>query len=91
MTQKAVYKTVPLPGPVLRKRAAMAFVCLGETQFDEKVAAGELPAPIAISDTGRTKVWLRAELEAWLLSRVAKRDAALAEQPPKEKRRKAVA
>jgi predicted DNA-binding transcriptional regulator AlpA len=63
-------------GPVLmRKHQALQFVGLRNTQFDEKVATGELPAPIKISDSGRAVAWLRVELERWLEQRIMKRDA----------------
>jgi predicted DNA-binding transcriptional regulator AlpA len=65
---------------VLRKAEAMEFVGLRKTQFEEKVLNGELPAPIKISDSGRAVAWLRTELEAWLASRIEKRDKAQAKK-----------
>jgi prophage regulatory protein len=39
-----------------------------------KVAAGEFPAPIPISE--RRIAWVESEVDAWLAERAAKRDAA---------------
>jgi predicted DNA-binding transcriptional regulator AlpA len=81
LTPRAPYKLgASRPGPVLRKPEAMAFVGYGETQFDLKVANGELPQPISLADSGRSLAWLRSEMEAWLKSRIARRDAELAQQ-----------
>jgi predicted DNA-binding transcriptional regulator AlpA len=73
-------KSNEIIGPVLRRPAAMAFTGLSFTQFDELVGGGDLPPPIKISDSGRTVVWLRAELEEWLAARMAKRDLEWAER-----------
>jgi predicted DNA-binding transcriptional regulator AlpA len=74
-------KAKPEPiGPVLRRPGARAFVGLGNTQFDQYVEAGDLPAPIRITDNGRSVAWLRSELEQWLAARIAKRDAELAKK-----------
>lgn len=62
-------------GPVLRKPAAMAYTGLGQTAFDELIFSGELPPPIRISDGGRSVAWIKKELDDWLASRIAKRDA----------------
>jgi predicted DNA-binding transcriptional regulator AlpA len=64
---------------VLRKLAAMDYVGLGATVFDELVVlgvdAGGLPSPIKIHDAGRSVGWVRTELDAWLVERIAARDA----------------
>lgn len=81
LTPRAPYRLgANRPGPVLRKPEAMNFTGYGETQFEEKVANGELPQPISLADSGRSLAWLRSELEAWLASRIAQRDAELAQQ-----------
>jgi len=64
-----------LPGPVLRRPEAMAFTGLRTTQFDDYVRDGILPQPIKITPGGRTCVWLRSELEAYIAERVKARDA----------------
>jgi len=63
--------------PVLRRADAQAFTGLSDTQFEEKVANGELPQPFKVTDSGRTVAWLRKELEDWLAARVKKRDEEL--------------
>ena len=80
-------------GPVLRKPAAMAYTGLGQTQFDELSFSGELPPPIRISDGGRAVAWIKAELDAWLAERIAKRNADRleAEQKASKRRSKAAA
>lgn len=71
----AVRKTPPtIVGAVLRKHDAQVFVGLKGTAFDRKVKNGELPKPIKLSDSGKAIAWVRSELEAWLASRIAKRD-----------------
>lgn len=67
-------KTKKVAGPVMRREEAMSFVGLRDTQFDLRVATGDIPSPVKITEGGRTVVWLRSELEAWLAQRVAKRD-----------------
>jgi predicted DNA-binding transcriptional regulator AlpA len=62
----------------MRKPEAMNFTGYGETQFDFLVANGELPQPISLADSGRSLAWLRSEMDAWLQSRIAQRDAELA-------------
>lgn len=71
----SVAKTPPtIVGVVLRKPDAMKFVGLKGSAFDRKVRNGELPKPIKLSDSGKAIAWVRTELEAWLASRIAKRD-----------------
>ena len=60
---------------VVRGADARAYVGLGATQFSKYVRLGVLPQPIQLTDDGRAVAWLKTELEAWLLARVAKRDA----------------
>lgn len=67
-----------IAGPVLRRDAAMAYTGLGDTQFNDWVASGELPAPIRITDSGRSVAWIKQELDDWLAARIAKRDEELA-------------
>ncbi len=80
MTAKKVAQTGT--EPVLRKNAAMAFVGLGPTQFDDLVSRGELPPPIRIFDNGRAIAWVRAELVEWMEERIKARDASLKGKKP---------
>jgi predicted DNA-binding transcriptional regulator AlpA len=74
--------TTPTIAPVvLRSRDARAFIGLGATQFSKYVRDGVLPQPITLTDDGRAVAWIKTELEAWLLARVAKRDAGKAVRP----------
>ena len=85
LTPRSPYKLcASRPGPVLRKPEAMNFTGYGETQFDEKVANGELPQPISLADSGRSLAWLRSELEEWLKKRIAQRDAELAQRKTRQ-------
>jgi predicted DNA-binding transcriptional regulator AlpA len=88
MERKMTKRKPPQTGtePVLRKIAAMAYVGLGPSQFDDLVFAGKLPPPIRIVDGGHAVAWVRSELDDWLKERIAARDAA----PPKMKDTKLV-
>jgi predicted DNA-binding transcriptional regulator AlpA len=56
----------------------MAYVGVRDTQFDEIVKNDPtFPKPVKVSDVGRTVIWIRAELDAWLELRKQKRDADL--------------
>ncbi len=50
------------------------YVGLKRTQIDELIKAGEFPKPIPLSDTGRAKAWLEAEVLCWQNERIAKRE-----------------
>ena len=60
---------------VLRFREACAFTGYKPTQFSKYVKLGLLPQPITLTDDGRAKAWILAELQAWQAERIAKRDA----------------
>ena len=53
------------------------FVGLQRTQIDELIKAGEFPRPIPLSDTGRAVAWAEADLVAWQMRRIAKREEAV--------------
>ena len=53
----------------LDKTAAAAYVALSETTFEKLVRESDLPQGRLLS--GRRVAWLRAELDAWLISRPA--------------------
>jgi prophage regulatory protein len=61
--------------PIVRTKDAMAYSGLRKSQFYHAIEHGEFPKPIKITDSGRATAWLRSELDAWLASRVAARDA----------------
>jgi predicted DNA-binding transcriptional regulator AlpA len=42
------------------------------TTLAEKIASGEIPAPISLSDTGRAKGWFGRVIIAWQAEREAK-------------------
>jgi predicted DNA-binding transcriptional regulator AlpA len=80
MRKKAIRKPIrsrrpPYEGPrILREPAVCDFSGFRSTQLAEKIAAGEFPAPIKLSDTGRAVGWLEEELLTWREARKAKRD-----------------
>jgi predicted DNA-binding transcriptional regulator AlpA len=45
------------PYQIVRLREGRKYFGYGPTQIDEKIKSGEIPAPIALSDTGRAKGW----------------------------------
>lgn len=51
----------------LERGTAAAYCGLSETTFEKEVREGRAPKPRKLSD--RRVGWLRAELDAWLLSR----------------------
>ncbi len=59
---------------IIRERDLPQYVGLRRTQIAELIASGEFPAPIKLSDTGRSKGWLEADLIVWQRDRIAKRD-----------------
>jgi prophage regulatory protein len=62
-------------GPrILRRPEVLTFAGYGSTQLAEKIAAGEFPPPIKLSDSGRAVGWLEEELLSWREARKAKRD-----------------
>src|SRR5262249_61152316 len=62
---------------VLRERAVQARTGLKTTALNDAIARGEFPAPFYPTESGRTRVWLEAEVDAWLVSRLAQRGAEL--------------
>jgi predicted DNA-binding transcriptional regulator AlpA len=59
---------------VLREPAVQARTGLKTTALNDAIARGEFPAPFYPTDSGRTKVWLEVEVDAWLADRLAQRD-----------------
>jgi predicted DNA-binding transcriptional regulator AlpA len=60
---------------VLREPAVQARTGLKTTALNDAIERGEFPAPFYPTESGRTRVWLEAEVDAWLTSRLAQRDA----------------
>ena len=60
---------------VLREPAVQARTGLKTTALNDAIERGEFPAPFHPTESGRTRVWLEAEVDAWLVSRLAQRDA----------------
>jgi predicted DNA-binding transcriptional regulator AlpA len=61
---------------IIRERDLPQYVGLRRTQIAQLIARGEFPAPIKLSDSGRAKGWLEADLIVWQRSRLTKRDGA---------------
>jgi predicted DNA-binding transcriptional regulator AlpA len=62
-----------MPQRIYREPDVIQFTGLSRTQLKEKVATGQFPPPIRISDGGRAKAWLSDELDLWQAWRAAKR------------------
>jgi predicted DNA-binding transcriptional regulator AlpA len=45
------------PYQIIRMSEGRKYFGYGPTQIDEKIRSGEIPAPIALSDTGRARGW----------------------------------
>lgn len=56
---------------VIRASDLHKYVGLKRTQVNQMVKAGEFPPPIPVSLHGRAKVWLKSEVRAWQLRRIA--------------------
>jgi hypothetical protein len=50
------------PNQIVRFRQGRKYFGYGPTQLDLKIRAGEIPAPITLSDTGRAKGWLGQQI-----------------------------
>jgi predicted DNA-binding transcriptional regulator AlpA len=59
------------PNHIYRPCEAIHFFGYKSTQLDEKIKAGEIPAPIKLSDTGRAVGWLGSQIIEWQAKRVA--------------------
>jgi predicted DNA-binding transcriptional regulator AlpA len=46
------------------------YVGLKRTQIDDLIKKGEFPVPIKLSDSGRAKAWLEADVIAWQNGRI---------------------
>ncbi len=67
---------LPKDQRILRLREVIKFSGYKSSQLYEHVARGDFPKPIKLTASGQANGWLVSELEAWLESRVAARDAA---------------
>jgi prophage regulatory protein len=59
---------------VLRRGEVKLRTGLKDTALTDAIERGEFPAPIKITDHGRSCAWLEEEVDAWLEQRIAKRD-----------------
>jgi predicted DNA-binding transcriptional regulator AlpA len=59
---------------LVRERDLPTYAGLRRTQIAELIKRGEFPRPIRLSDGGRAKAWVEAELIIWQRQRLAKRD-----------------
>ena len=53
---------------ILRRRKVLATIGMGNSWLYEAIAKGEFPAPVQLG--ARAVGWRRADVEAWLESRV---------------------
>jgi prophage regulatory protein len=59
---------------VIRRPEVKARTGLKDTALTDAIERGEFPAPIQVTDSGRTCVWLEEEVDEWLAARIAKRE-----------------
>jgi len=48
------------------------------SQLDEKIRAGEIPAPFPLTDSGRAKGWIGRQIIEWQNARLAARNTVAA-------------
>lgn len=75
-TTKALPKhlddTAPLgPNQIVRLQDGWKYFGLKQTQIDEKIQGGEIPAPIKLSTSGRGRGWLGSQIIQWQAERLA--------------------
>ena len=61
---------------VIRSSELYPVTGLRKTQIAALIARGQFPKPIKLTDGGRAKGWIEAEIVSWQTARLAKRDAA---------------
>jgi predicted DNA-binding transcriptional regulator AlpA len=59
------------PDQIYRPSEARLFFGFRATQLTEKIKAGEIPAPMKLSDSGHAVGWLGSVIIAWQAARVA--------------------
>lgn len=64
-------KTELLPDYIYRPKEAMPFFGFRHTQFGEKIANGEIPRPMKLSETGHAVGWLGKTIIEWQQARMA--------------------
>jgi prophage regulatory protein len=62
------------PQTLILAKDLPAVTGLRRTQIAAKIANGTFPTPVRLS--ARRKAWLEAEVAAWQIAQIAKRDAA---------------
>ena len=60
------------PDHFYRRIDGPAYFGYAQSQLDEKIKTGEIPMPVALSDTGRACGWFEKTILAWQAGRVAK-------------------
>ncbi len=58
---------------ILREKELPLYVGLKRTAIADLIKVGQFPRPISLSDTGRAKGWLEAEVIAWQTTRLSRR------------------
>ena len=58
---------------VIRRPEVKERCGLRDSALTDAIQRGEFPAPLKVSASGRTVVWLEAEIDAWLEARLAQR------------------
>jgi predicted DNA-binding transcriptional regulator AlpA len=58
---------------IIREAELPAYTGLKKSQINNMIEAGEFPAPIRLTESGRAKGWLETEITQWQLRRAAAR------------------
>jgi predicted DNA-binding transcriptional regulator AlpA len=72
MSKKSDEPRPLVPDQIYRWNEGWKFFGYRSTQLEEKIEAGEIPAPIPLSDTGRAVGWLGRQIIEWQADTVAK-------------------
>jgi prophage regulatory protein len=75
MTISNSTEATPTPGALILERLPQvkARTGLGRSEIYRRIAAGNFPSPIKLGE--RASAWNAAEVDSWIISRIALRDA----------------
>jgi predicted DNA-binding transcriptional regulator AlpA len=72
MTKKSTEAEQPLnPNQIVRYHEGYKYFGYRSGHMPEKIKAGEIPAPMSLSQTGRAKGWLGRQILDWQAQRMA--------------------
>lgn len=69
--------TPPATGALILERlpTVKARTGLSRSELYRRIAAGDFPAQIKLGERSRSSAWNSAEVDAWIVARIAARDA----------------